>query len=261
MKGFKSWRSYSDFEYAVTRKSRYVWPPEVNEFLQTVLSTSKTRHRIIPAQSILWRAQLGYGLQPYYLEDEHIADEPAPHSKERMKPLREDAAEGRANPKGIPYLYLSNKRETALSEVRPWLGSMISVAQFKVLTKLKVVNFFSKEKRHLIYFKEPSLKEREQAVWIDIDKAFSKPVTLSDRNADYVPTQILAEIFKAEGFDGIAYRSAYSDDYNIVLFDIESADIINCFLYEVTGINFNFEQAANPYFVKKHYDQERKDQR
>jgi hypothetical protein len=255
VKEFRSWHSYRDFAHDVTQKSRYIWPEDVNDFLQTLLSTTKKRQKIIRAESFLWRAQLGHDIQPYYYEGEHIADEPAPFPSKRMKPLRGEAVEGRANPKGIPYLYLSKKRETALSEVRRWLGSLISVGQFKIIRQLRIVDFFSTEQRHLIFIEEPSPKERENAVWTDIDKAFSRPVNPSDKIAEYIPTQIIAERFKMEGFDGIAYRSAYTNDYNVMLFDIDVADIINCFLFEAKAINFNFSQEAGHYFVKKHYGQ------
>ncbi len=254
MTQFKSWRSYWDFRREIIQNYRYVWSPEVNDFLETVLLTSKTRHQIIPAEKILWRAQLGCDFQPYYQEEEYIDDLPVPYPPKRMKPVRGEATEGRANPKGIPYLYLANKKETALSEVRPWRGSTISVGQFKLARQITIVNCFSTEQRSLLYLEEPDPQKREEAVWIDIDKAFSQPVQLSDTTAEYTPTQILAELFKKEGFDGIAYRSSFGGGYNVMLYDIEAAEIINCFLYDVKEINFTFTEAANPYFVKKHYE-------
>lgn len=54
-----------------------------------------------------------------------------------MKPLRDKASEGRANPKGIPYLYLATTKEAPMSEVRPWIGSDISVGQFKLISQLQ----------------------------------------------------------------------------------------------------------------------------
>ncbi|MFZ0569740.1 MAG: RES domain-containing protein [Rhodomicrobium sp.] len=44
-----------------------------------------------------------------------------------MKPIPNWLSEGRANPRGIPYLYLASTRDTALAEVRPWIGSHITV--------------------------------------------------------------------------------------------------------------------------------------
>jgi hypothetical protein len=255
MKEFKSCRSYWDFRREIMQNYRYVWSTAVNDFLETVLLTSRTRYQDIPAEKILWRAQLGFDFQPYYQEGEYLDDVPAPYSTNRMKPLRAEAREGRANPKGIPYLYLANKKETALSEARPWRGSIISIGQFKLNRKIKIVNCSSTEQRHLIYLEEPDQKEREKAVWIDIDKAFSQPIEASDTTAGYTPTQILAELFKKEGLDGIAYRSAFGAGHNIMLFDIDAAEIINCFLYEVKKIDFTFTQTAGHYFVRKDYEE------
>ena len=55
-------------------------------------------------------------------EEEHIEDcVQRPFPLDPMKFLMDKAREDRASPRGIPYLYLSNRKETALSEVRPWL--------------------------------------------------------------------------------------------------------------------------------------------
>lgn len=57
-----------------------------------------------------------------------------------MKPLPDHAKEGRVNPVGIPVLYLASTEESAISEIRPWVGSEVSAPQFKVLRDLKAVN-------------------------------------------------------------------------------------------------------------------------
>jgi hypothetical protein len=169
---------------------------------------------------------------------------PAPHPAERMKPLRDRAREGRANPKGIAYLYLATNRETALAEVRPWIGSMISVGQFKTARELRIVNCTTDSNGQRLYLcGEPSPAEREESVWADIDRGFAKPVDPSDNLADYAPTQVLAELFKASGFDGIAYRSALGPGHNIALFDPDTADLVDCFLFRVKNLNFDFEEA------------------
>ncbi|MDP3183619.1 MAG: RES family NAD+ phosphorylase [Desulfobaccales bacterium] len=250
MSEFKSWLSFWDFWRTTIQKNRYVWPKEVEEFLQTVLSTSKGRDITISAGKNLWRAQLGNDTQPYYQDDIYIDDIPAPYRSERMKPLKGEAKEGRANPKGIPYLYLATQRDTALAEVRPWIGALVSVGQFKIMRDLKIIQCTGTEDQHLFYFEEPDAEQREKAVWCDIDRAFSRPVSMSDSTADYVPTQILAELFRSEGFDGIAYHSALGEGFNIAIFDIDAANIINCFLYKLKEINFNFKEVANAYFVE-----------
>ncbi len=128
MAGFQSWCSYWSFERAVRRDFRYVRSVESEKFLDTVLATAVARKVILKEQLIFWRAQLGCRLRKEGQGDEVFEPPEYPHSPHRMKPLRDRASEGRANPKGIPYLYLATKEETAISEVRPWIGSFISLA-------------------------------------------------------------------------------------------------------------------------------------
>lgn len=248
---FKSWNSYWAFSRKVRHGSRYIHSADVTEFLSNVLMTSNDRVRIVKAGSNFWRSQIGNDWRPVIQDGEEIAEEPIPLLPEKMKPHQYKASEGRANPKGIPYLYLATDKETAMSEVRPWVGSNISVGQFKTVKELRLIDCsVNHNKGFMFYFEEPSNEEKEQAVWAHIDRAFSEPVTLSDKSSDYVPTQIIAELFKSEGFDGVIYKSALSDGFNLVVFDIDSAKLINCFLYEAKGIKFTFSETANPYFIK-----------
>ena len=251
MKEFSSWQSFFRFQQDVTKLNRYILSLDSQDFLNTVLATAENRIEKVPEGTIFWRAQLGNTSEPYHQDGEYMDDIPAPFSPERMKPFDCQAYEGRANPKGIPFLYLATRRDTALSEVRPWLGSYISVANFKILKELNIVNCTSSENRNLIYLEEPSAEEKEKAVWVDIDKAFSSPVNPNDKIADYVPTQILAEFFKNNHFDGVAYRSALGEGHNLALFDISSAELLNCSLYETKKLMYCFEPASNTYFLKK----------
>lgn len=130
---FKSYQSFHRFEYKTKRENRYIHDAEVRTFLEAILVTSKSRERSFAKDKFLWRAQLGNDWSPIIQNGEEVAEEPAPFSAERMKPLLYKATEGKANPKGIPCLYLATDKETAMSEVRPWIGSYISVGQFKVM--------------------------------------------------------------------------------------------------------------------------------
>ncbi len=114
--------------------------------------------------------------------------------------MPERATEGRANPKGIPVLYLSARKKAAMSEVRPWLGSHVSCAHFATTRDLKIVDFSVHHgSGFVLYFSEPDASRREEAVWRQIDRAFSEPTTAADDTADYAPTQVLAVLFSAEG--------------------------------------------------------------
>lgn len=176
-----------------------------------------------------------------------------PYLRDRMKPERDRAREGRVNPKGIPFLYLSNKKYTAVSETRPWIGAYISLAQFKPVRDLKIVNCWTddlkRRKFTLSTGEEMSSvnyapEDMDPVVWQDVDRAFSEPITINDDSSSYTPTQIIAELFSTNGFDGIAYRSAFGNGHNVALFDLDAAEIVEhtLLLYKVKDLKVEFEE-------------------
>lgn len=241
---FKTCRAYWHFQQEVLRSNRYIRSADAEDFLETILSTSESplRHTTMPRGEPLWRAQLGHDMEEW---DDIVGDIPCPFPAKRMLPLPDSSTEGRANPKGIPYLYLATNRDTALAEVRPWIGSLISVGEFKTLRDLRLVNCVSHKKNTCVHTKEPTPAKMEVAVWADINQAFSTPVTLNDKGADYAPTQIITELFKNAGFDGVVFKSALEEDgINVTLFNMNSVKLLNRSLYEAKSIKFEFTQTA-----------------
>jgi hypothetical protein len=252
MPNFRSWLSYRRFAESVLRERRYIHTPQTCEFLDAVAATIPTLE--MAEGHPMWRAQRGHNWGPMYPYDSPgTSDVPWPFSKERMKPRNDRAYEGRANPKGMPVLYASNNRETAMSEVRPWIGAWISVAGLKLVRDVKVVKCLVDNvsiSRH--YDEEPEDHIKTQVVWSHIDRAFAEPVARGDDVAEYAPTQIVAELFKSMGFDGVLYRSAFgSPGYNVALFDLGCAEVNLCSLFEVKSVNFSFQDLAATYFIKR----------
>lgn len=172
-----------------------------------------------------------------------------------MKPVLYEGIEGRANPKGISYLYLSTDLDTSLAEQRPNRGQLISSAQFKVKRDLRIVDCYSIDKHYDladILFNHPpeSQDDTTSAVWSMINAAFTKPVNNNDSTAEYVPTQFLAEFFKSENFDGFCFKSGVGNGLNILLYNLDDADLVNCTVMETKNVSYEFEECANRYFVK-----------
>jgi hypothetical protein len=260
---FASWDSFNRFTRSVRHRRRYVWTDEESAFLATVRATIHDRDVELPEGMILYRAQRGIDWD--IRTDDHgneISEEPVGYGPARMKPRVNQATEGRANPAGIPVLYLGTTEQTAISEVRPWVGASVSVAQFKILRTLRALDLSRGHGKlsigeitfRQLFGEEPTDPEtKEKAVWTDIDNAFSRPVTLSDDAADYVPTQILAELFRDAGYDAIIYKSQFAEKgFNIVLFNPDDADAINCAPYEVTALEVSFKQSGNRWSSTKH---------
>jgi len=257
---FDSWKSYQNFEQSVRRKARYVFEDHVKKFLETVIATSKGRKRKLSVGRVLWRAQQGDHWETVCVNGDEF-DDHGPLPPQRMKPLAHSAREGRVNPKGIACLYLATDKDTAMAEVRPWIGSYISIGQFKTLKDLVLIDCSVEHATNIIfhwYAKEPPPAVREKSIWAQIDHAFSEPVNPDETSADYAPTQILAEAFRSSGYDGIVYKSLLGKGFNVALFDINAADLVNCCLFKAESITFRFDQAGNPYVVNKYFENEKK---
>lgn len=251
---FKSCYSYHEFAWHVWRNSRYILDSEAKNFLDTLVWHFSKRVLIANKGDKLWRSQLGYGQHKVNIGDGHTGYQAVPHPRKRMKPIPEKVSDGRVNPAGIPYLYLSCDKNTAMSEVRPWLEAMVSVCVFELVKDIRLVDFTKhKGPNFHTWWEEPTDPDEINGhVLKDIDHAFSRPVAPSDDATSYIPTQIIAERMKHEGFDGIAFRSSLNEKgINIVLFDLDAAEIISCHLFETKKIEFEFAETGNPYYVQK----------
>jgi hypothetical protein len=225
------------------RESRYLLNIEAAAFIEAVKDTMLSRASFIGENDCgYWRAQVDHKTWDGYDREGNPDSCPEPFSSERMKPTHEFASHGRANPKGIPYLYLSNSKETAMAEMRPWKDALISCAQFKTTRQLRIIDCSVRVGE--IFSPATSPEERTRSIWRDIDNAFSKPIATSDEHVKYVPTQILAELFKTSGFDGVTYKSSLGEGFNTALFDLDAANVFNRQLFQVTGIHYSFDERS-----------------
>ena len=248
--GFNSWRDFQDFEREGKLEKRFVHSPLVSEFLANIKRTLPPRERSLAKESILYRAQIGH--------DEHELEggpEITGYAAQRMKPIPNKGKEGRGNPKGISYLYLSNDENTALAELRPHLGQRLSSAQFEIQKNLRLVDCYSVPHHysHVECIFNPPVSQEDigNAVWSMINEAFTKPVTNADDASDYVPTQILAEFFKSQGYDGVCFKSSMGGGHNFILFQLDAAEVVTCTVMETKLVSFEFSECANRYYVQK----------
>lgn len=147
----------------------------------------------------------------------------APYSVEKMgAPPQELAKHGRANPPGIPYLYLGSTPETAVAEVRPHTGEIACVAEFEIGGPLRAVDLRNPRKLASPF----ALGETSAIGHLRADIAFlerlgeelTRPVLPSRAAVDYIPSQYLCEFIKKLGYDGVVYRSSVSNGMNLALF-------------------------------------------
>lgn len=151
------------------------------------------------------------------------------YSVDQMGPPPKNLARhGRANPVGIPYLYMASDTGTAISETRPHTGEKLSVAHFSVNESCKLIDLRNPRKLVSPFISEDA--NQIAALRSDLEflenlgEELTRPVLPSSAAIDYVPSQYLCELIKRDGYDGVVYRSAVSEGMNFALFYPEKAE-------------------------------------
>ncbi|WLG45220.1 RES family NAD+ phosphorylase [Pseudomonas sp. FP1740] len=163
---------------------------------------------------------------------------------EKMGPPPKDkATHGRANPVGIPYLYMASNIETAITEIRPHTGEYVTVAEFELIEELKLADLRN-PRRSVTPF--PCTDEIEIAsLRGDIDflaklgEELTRPVLPRSAAVDYIPSQYLCELIKNNGYDGVIYKSSVGNEINIALFYPAKARGIQTIPHRVLQVSVN----------------------
>ncbi len=154
-------------------------------------------------------------------------------------PPKEFASGGRANPSGIPFLYLSDNPETVLYEIRASFLDELSVGTFKLKPNsdlIKIVDFT--EDTSLFQPNSSSINKtiKGRLLREKISSDLSKPMRRYDSELEYIPTQFICEFIKVfTGALGIRFNSSlHPKGNNIVLFD---QNLMTCTLVKKVRIS------------------------
>ena len=138
-------------------------------------------------------------------------------------PPKEVTTSGRANPLGIPYLYLSNNEDTVLYEIRATYLDDVTVAKFSIkpnLNKKVLISDFT-EIPTLYHPNEVDKRIKARLLKERISRDLSQPIRRYDSELDYIPTQFICEFIRLyTDVDGIKFRSSlHNTGINYVIFD------------------------------------------
>jgi len=173
-------------------------------FFNSQIILSKTTH--------LYRARL-----------HHLSNEdPYPHHN-MFCPEKAKASAGRANPSGIPSLYLSDNEETVLYEIRASYLDEVTIGTFKIKDHYEhpVLMADFTENPTIFHPSLVNIKIKSMLLKQKISNDLSKPMRRYDSDLDYIPTQFICEFIKIyTGVHGIKFRSSlHTTGNNIVIFD------------------------------------------
>ena len=188
-------------------------------------------------EAILYRARVGFindengGIQPFERAD---IGAPPPN---RVRP-------GRANAEGEVVIYAADQEQTAVAEVRPWRGLLVSVAEIKMMRGLRLVDL-SRQPRPSNPFTDeaPQYEIELEGLLRAFGEELGRPLRRADDPCDYLPCQKLVRRIRNSGFyDGIRYPSAMDrGGTNVVLFDPRSVQIGSSKLVQVQGVEISYD--------------------
>ncbi len=169
-------------------------------------------------------------------------------NKDMWSPPKKFATSGRANPKGISYLYLSSRTETTFYESRASLFDYASVAEFRLKDDIKILDLRNPE-YDIISWSEDDAVELfliYGSFIQTLQEEISLPIRKQDKDLDYIPTQYISEYIKSLGFDGVEYQSSLDKEgYNLAVFNPDKFDCIETKVYDINNIRLDYKEVKN----------------
>jgi hypothetical protein len=159
----------------------------------------------VPSGSRFYRARLGFAT-----EDDDGSKLPWNGANIGANP---DAHPSRANRHGKIVLYCAAQEKTAIAEIRPARGFLVSVAELRTNVDLCLLDL-TRAQVPL----NPFLEEGDTIpYWLELDQllsriswALARPLERDDTPLDYLPSQRLSEYAEKVRFHGIRYPTCLS---------------------------------------------------
>jgi len=180
-----------------------------------------------------------------------ISHDGAKHPAEGMgKPPAEESISGRANPQGIPYLYVSSSVGTAIAEVRPLVKDEVTVGSFELLQRMDCLDLRRASVGDPFRYGDRLDEVADYLAFVaTLGRELSRTVSRRESEIEYVPTQYLSEFIRGLGYDGIVYGSSMveeEDEYNVVVFHDEKLECVSARLFEIAGIRHTYRERRSP---------------
>lgn len=222
---FELWR---DFETGLKTKSRFfshtakLALDRILEGIST-LRTSDGGGVVLTAgpessMTILHRARV------FACEDDKLKEALSAPWKFLGSPPSNSATAGRMNARGIAVFYGAKDEETALSEVRPPVGSKVATARFEIVRPLQLLDLDAM--KSLVaegsIFDPDTITHKQRANFLEVlSRLLARPVMPNEETIEYLPTQAVADYLANEiQLDGIIFPSTQmgQQSSNVVLF-------------------------------------------
>lgn len=185
------------------------------------------------------------GSQKFYRARINTSDKPFKISA-MGKPPKNLVSNGRANPVGIPYLYVASSIDTAIAEIRGHKGEVLTIVEYQMKTYLDLADL--RDPKNTISPFELNEENELEMIYKNmpfltlLGNELSKPIIPRVANLEYLPSQYLCELLKHIGFHGIIYKSSISDGNNYVIFKDKRLKSVNTYQYQIVDVTTESEE-------------------
>lgn len=231
-------RSIKEIEYKLKNENYFLFENEITTMLSPYLKLCKLK---VKKASEFYRARVGYkDKKRSFFEGGFLGENIfVPYSNSEINaPSPLLAGGGRINRVGVSYLYCATNKHTAISEIRPHPGDIVSIGKFICdkdlqifdLTESQFLNFYQSDKK-LDKFK----------ILNTFTELMQKVIPPSKRHA-YSITQLIADCIRRLNFDGVLFPSSVGDGENLVLFNPElmSYTFDNAEVIEISEVKYDY---------------------
>ncbi len=162
------------------------------------------------------------------------------------KPQKNSVLGGRANPIGIPYLYVASSIDTAIAELRGHKGEVVTTAEFQMKDTLELADL--RDPKSTISPFELNEENELEMIYENmpfltlLGNELSKPIIPREADLEYLSSQYLCELLKQIGFHGIIYKSSISDGNNYVIFNDKRLKAVSTCQYQIIDVTTKSEK-------------------
>lgn len=141
--------------------------------------------------------------------------------KDIDRPPLKLATEGRFNRARVSLLYLASDAETAVAELRPHPGHLVSTAMFRLKRDITIANFAKHDIRNYL---TDSRLEQLRCI-LSIADVLDVPVQ-PEHKVLYAVTQLLADSLRTAGFEGVMFNSSVGQGVNLTSFVGDAFELV-----------------------------------
>lgn len=209
--------------------------------------------QVIPAGAEYYRGRIG--VKSSFVRNDLSFSEPFRHyspftSTEIGRPPLTKATEGRLNRSRVSVLYLASDVQTAICELRPHPGHLISTAKFRLKKELLIANLASHDIRNFLDDERLEILRRI----LSISDVLNIPIQ-PDQKELYTVTQLFADAIRESGFDAVSFKSSLSQGINLACFADDIFDMVaeSENVHDVTSVSYEISDAER---MPRKYDKE-----